>query len=254
MKHAAPRHAPRRRSPGGKGRRFRQPSSKLMMGALAGLLGFTAVASGCEDGPIGPAPATAGSAGGSGTPDGFYDIVVSSTPITYEEFVAACDERGGLVQTTTACAGNNSCKGFSYLEPTLTEHSCKGLNQCGPGYSCVVLPPDSGLTGQEIYEGVDACAAFCHAQFEPMFDPSVYTLHLRPDTLSEEEALNRFMNGPIRRLHSIIGFGVHGVNDSGNAYAHMPPHYQKYSRAEIERVAEYIRTLNIQVSIYGGGH
>lgn len=228
-----------------------EPSQALMAGALAGLLGVAPVALGCEDGPRAPAPEPTPTATETPTAvDQFYDIVVSNTPIEFDDFVTACEERGGFVQRTAACAGNNSCRGFSYIEPTLTEHSCKGLNQCGPGMSCVVLQADQGRTGQEIYEGADACASTCHAQFEPVYDPSVYTLYVRPATLTEEEALDRFENGSDDRLYSIVAFGVHGVNDDGIAYANMPPHYSKYSRAEIERVVAYIRTLTKQVQIY----
>lgn len=233
-------------------RRFRRPSSTLMIGAVAGLLGLAALAGGCEDGPVAPgaAPADTEPEPDPGAAEPSYNIVVSSTPVTYEDFVVACEERGGFVQTTAACAGNNACKGFSYIAPTLTEHSCKGLNGCGPGMSCVVLQKDQGRTGQEIYEEEGACAATCHAQFEPVYDPGIYTLYVRPDTLTEEEALDRFENGSDQRLYSTVAFGVHGLNEDGVAFANMPPHYSKYSRAEIERVVEYIRSLPKQVQIY----
>jgi hypothetical protein len=223
-----------------------------MMGAVAGLLGLAAVTGCAEDGPRPPVPPPDTTPPAPTAPAGetAYNIVVSNTPVKYEDFVEACEERGGFVQTTAACAGNNACKGFSYIEPTLTEHSCKGLNACGPGMSCVILKEDSGLTGKEIYEGPDACAATCHAQFVPVYDPSIYTLYVRPDTLTEEEALERFENGSDQRLYSTVAFGVHGVNEDGVAYANMPPHYSKYSRAEIERVVEYIRSLPKQVQIY----
>jgi hypothetical protein len=177
-------------------------------------------------------------------------ITVSTTPVTYEEFLAACKERGGFVQTTAACAGNNACKGFSYLEPTLTEHSCKGMNNCGPGMSCVVLGPDQGRTGKEIYEGEGACAATCHGQFSPIFDPGVYTLYYRNGSMTADEATAHFQTDPIQKLYSTVAFGVHGMGDDGVAFAHMPPHYLKYSRAEIERVVAYIRTLPVEPSPY----
>ncbi len=222
-----------------------------MSGALAGLLGLTFAATGCDDGPRPPAgePPATEVPGDPAAPDSStqYDIVVSTTLVTYEAFVTACEERGGFVQTTAACAGNNACRGFSYIEPTLTEHSCKGLNQCGPGMSCVVLSADSGLSGQEIYEQDGSCAATCHAQFEPVYDPSIYTLYMRTGDISPREAVDRFKNGSDKRLFSTVAFGVDGINDDGTAFAHMPPHYLKYSRAEIERVVAYIRTLPIQV-------
>jgi len=235
-----------------------------MSGALAGLLGLTMTASACEDGPIVDTPEPAPSeepvdpaAPAAAGPT--FDIVVSTTLVAFEDFVTACQERGGFVQTTAACAGNNACKGFSYIEPTLTEHSCKGLNGCGPGMSCVVLQKDSGRTGKEIYEGEGACAETCHGQFEPIYDPSIYTLYVRPDTLTLEEAEKRFKTGSAPRLYSTVAFGAHGINGDGIAFANMPPHYSKYSRAEIERVVEYIRTIPIQPVLYDisgsqGGH
>lgn len=253
MNRAAGKPARHRRSSPRRGRRFRRPSGSLMMSAAAGLLGLSAVAGGCEDGPRPPAPpvdTAPPTDPETPTPEPSYDIVVSNTPVEFDAFAKACEERGGFVQRTAACAGNNSCKGFSYIEPTLTEHSCKGLNSCGPGMSCVVLKEDSGLTGKEIYEEDGACAATCHAQFEPVYDPGVYTLYVRPNTLTEEEALDRFENGNDTRLYSTVAFGVHGINDDGVAYANMPAHYMKYSRAEIERVVAYIRSLPKQVSIY----
>jgi len=253
MKRAARQPARHRRSSHGRGRRFRRPSTSLMIGAAAGLLGLAAFAGGCEDGPLPPPAApeeTTPPDPDTPAPEPSYNIVVSNTPVEFDDFVKACEERGGFVQRTAACAGNNSCKGFSYIEPTLTEHSCKGLNACGPGMSCVVLKEDSGLTGKEIYEGDGACAATCHAQFVPVYDPGVYTLYVRPNTLTEEEALDRFENGNDTRLYSTIAFGVHGINDDGVAYANMPAHYMKYSRAEIERVVAYIRTLPKKVEIY----
>lgn len=250
----------RRRASRRKNRRPSKPSSVLMIGALAGLLGLAAGTTACtEDGPLAPAPladtddtssASATDLPSDPTEKAVYNFTVSTTPTTYEDFVAACDKRGGFVQTMAACAANNACKGFSYLEPTLTEHSCKGLNNCGPGLSCVVLQKDSGRTGKEIYEAPDACASTCHGQFVPVYDPSVYILRVRPDTVTPEEAKERFLNGSARRLYSKVAFGVHGVNDDGTAYANMPPHYEKYSRAEIERVIEYVRSIPIQVQIY----
>jgi hypothetical protein len=40
----------------------------------------------------------------------------------------------------------------------------------------------------------------------------------------------------------MVAFGTQGVHASGLAFAHMAPYHKIYSRAEIERVVEYIRT------------
>jgi mono/diheme cytochrome c family protein len=168
---------------------------------------------------------------------------VSTTPISYDEFLARCDEWGGFVQTIAVCGGNNACKGYSYLEPTLTEHSCRGMNSCGPGMSCVVLQPDGGQTGQQIYEDTGQCASMCHGS-------GGFSLLVRPGTVTLEQAKDRFLNGSRRRLESIVAFGVTGINADGVAYANMPPYHGKYSRAEILRVVAYIRTLPVTPSFY----
>jgi hypothetical protein len=258
MKRAALPTALRNRVSRRKARRFRRPSRTLLIGAVAGLLGLAVTANACID--DGPTLLPVGESDGlpdAGPPDATgpaaeaaYNITISTTPVAFEDFIVACKERGGFVQTTAACAGNNACKGFSYIEPDLTEHSCKGMNNCGPGMSCVVLPKDSGLTGKEVYEQEEACAATCHAQFEPVYDPSVYTLYVRPDTLTLDDALDRFLTGSNERLYATVAFGVHGISDNGVAYANMPPWHKKFSRAEIERVVAYIRTLAIQPTIY----
>lgn len=57
------------------------------------------------------------------------------------------------------------------------------------------------------------------------------------------QAEARFKTGARLLLLSIVAFGSHGLNDDWTAYANMPAFYGKYSRAEIERVVDYIRTL-----------
>lgn len=234
-----------------------QPSYSLLVSALSGLLGMGLAATGCTTPAEEPqtnvdmavsldfsAPADAAMAA-----DLSYNRKVSDTPVSFAEFSASCEKRGGLVQTTATCAGNNACKGLSYLDGVTTEHSCKGMNSCGPGMSCVDLPKDTGQTGQDIYKN-GTCAPTCHAQFSPKYDDGVFTLYVRPGGLSAAAAETRFKTGSRLRLTSIIGFGVHGINDDGSAYANMPGYYTKYSRAEIERVVDYIRTLKVAPKVY----
>jgi hypothetical protein len=241
-------------------RRRAAPSASLLAGALSGLLGLGVAVNGCGNGnddnppPVGNDMATPAAkdlgAPASNDLSASYKIVVSTTPITYDQFTATCRARGGLVQTTAICAGNNSCKGLSYLNGTLTEHSCAGMNGCGPGFSCVDLPADTGRTGKDIYEK-GTCAPTCHAQFTPTYDPSYYYLQVRPDTVTLAQAQDRFLNGPTERLESIIGFGTSGLNPDGTAYHTMPASYQLYSLAEIDRVIAYIRTLPVVTQYYG---
>ncbi|MCS6898962.1 MAG: cytochrome c [Myxococcales bacterium] len=238
------------------------PSSRLLASALIGLLGLSSLPA-CGEEPsdnalpneaagasgaagsadIGGDAGASGAASQGGQGQEKFSKTVSTTPITYEEFLAKCDEWGGFVQTHAVCGGNNACKGYSYLEPTLTEHSCRGMNSCGPGMSCVVLPPDGGQTGQQIYEETGACASMCHGS-------GGFALHVRPGTVTLEQAKERFLTGPRRRLESIVAFGVTGLNEDGVAQANMPPYHTKFSRAEIVRVVDYIRTLPVTASFY----
>jgi hypothetical protein len=210
-----------------------------MAGALSGL-GLSAT--GCGAGVSGP-DAGDGDAGFSRT------VSLDGGELTFDQFFTLCEQRGGLVQTTAACAGNNSCRGLSYLGGVLIEHSCKGMNGCGPGMQCVDLPTDQGRSGKAIYTQ-GTCAPTCHGQFSPSYDAGVFTLHLRPGSATPDEATARFLSGSRQRLRAIIGFGVHGIGDLGIAYASMAGSYQEYSLAETDRVIDYIRTLPVTVSEY----
>lgn len=229
------------------------PSSALLAGAFAGLLGLSALGPACTqaseatealDMATPPPPVDA-----APPEDMTYNRKISDKPVTFPEFSAICEKRGGFVQTTATCAGNNACRGISYLDGITTEHSCKGMNNCGPGMSCVDLQKDSGLSGKDVYEK-GTCAQMCHGQFSPSYDPGVFTLYVRPGGLSATQAEDRFKTGSRLRLLSIVAFGSHGVNDDGTAYANMPAFYAKYSRAEIERVVDYVRTLKIKSKTY----
>lgn len=245
------------------------PSGRLLAAALSGFLG---AAGGCaapgEPGttPAAGEPAAAsnlssgadGGAADAGSPDAFYNITVSQTgEISLQDFTTACDQRGGLVQTSATCAGINACRGFSTNGTHLIEHSCKGLSGCGPGMSCVILPADSGKTGKAIYEeqlpitGEWGCGQTCHGQFDPTYDLNHFTLYLRPGTVTPDEALQRFRTGSMDRLRSIVAFGVTNLNDNGTASSTMSGYHSYYSAAEIDRVIDYVRTLPVQVKIYG---
>jgi hypothetical protein len=231
----------------------KSPSSALLAGAFAGLVGLGTLASACTlatEASDAVDLATPTPAVDAATPeDTTYNRKISDKPVTFAEFSAICEKRGGFVQTHATCAGNNACRGISYLDGVTTEHSCKGMNHCGPGMSCVDLQKDSGLSGKDVYEK-GTCAQMCHGQFSPSYDPSVFVLYLRPGGLSATQAEERFKTGSRLRLLSIVAFGSHGVNDDGTAYANMPAFYAKYSRAEIERVVDYARTLKIKSKTY----
>jgi hypothetical protein len=207
-----------------------------MAGALSGL---GLAASGCGS-TVGGEDAGA---------DAGFSRVLSTTELTFEEFFAKCEQRGGLMQTTAACAGNNACRGLSYLGGTLVEHSCKAMNGCGPGMQCVDLPADQGRSGMDLYRG-GTCASNCHGQFSPSYDAGVFTLYVTPGTVTLDEAAARFHSGSKQRLRAIIGFGVHGIGDNGLAYANMPAFYTEYSVAELDRVIDHIRALPLVTHYY----
>jgi len=235
------------------------PSNPLLAAALAGLIG-AGVAAGCSsDSPRGNIDSsgtggasaredTGGSSGhdhdhatGGAAPAadaGTYINVVSTDPIAFADFVKLCDDRGGFTQTNAHCAGSNLCKGISYMEDgtTLFDHSCQGLNSC-MGYSCIDTPEDSGLSGQDIYE-FGPCGG-CHFKEA---DPSTYVIFYPPGE-SEDAAVDAFGKATPKRLANIVAFGTQGVNDDGIQFSNMPSYRKQYSRAEIERVVEYVRGL-----------
>jgi hypothetical protein len=45
------------------------------------------------------------------------------------------------------------------------------------------------------------------------------------------------------RLESIIGYGTKGFHNDTLPFSNMPAYYQKYSLAEIRRVAEHVQGL-----------
>jgi hypothetical protein len=183
--------------------------------------------------------------GGGGAPD---DKIISETEgdRTFADVEAECDARGGFVQITAACAGMNSCAGFSYgdWDPGVTtEHSCAGVNGCN-GISCVILPEDSGKSGQEVYEealletGPRSCSN-CHAIWnDDGPDMAKFKLWVLPE--STRTAENWLEMTPEKQAR-IVAFGKRGMYDDGISYANMQAYHKIYSRAEIERVVDYIR-------------
>ncbi len=194
-----------------------------------------------------------GTAGSGGTGGGEPTKIISETEgnKTFAELKAECDKRGGFTQVHAACAGVNGCAGFSYgdWDPgVLTEHSCAGVNGCN-GISCVVLPEDSGKTGKQVYEeplpetGPRSCSN-CHAVWnDDGPDMKKFKLYLLPG--SPRNASN-WLDFPAGAQARIIAFGKHGLFDDGSAYSNMAAYHKLYSKAEIERAVEHIRT-NLEV-------
>jgi len=249
-----------------------KPSKALMSAALCGLLTLSAAAACSDDANKGVPPGPSNEAGAAGQtqaagaggeagaeqpseggalgsdPDTYNNVISDGVEITAEDFQKLCDDRDGWAYVTAFCAGAGMCKGLSLLDTTLTDHSCKGLNSCG-GAGCVVLPKDSGLTGKEIY--VDGPCGGCHGDWSDSANPKfdIYNVVHGPD-LTGEAALERFKNSSMQRLMSIVVFGTQGLHPDGTPYSNMPAYYQKYSRAELERVVKYVRSLPIQSEQY----
>lgn len=169
------------------------------------------------------------------------DSIVSDEEMTFAKFSKLCEERSGFIQTHAACVGNNSCKGISYnnFNLTLSEHTCKGLNSCS-GMSCVVPATDEGRTGEEVYK---VTCSECHGA--PNF-----TYYVPPGTDLDAAEAN-FLKRPKKAQVTRVAFGVTGINENGTAAANMPAHFTRYSRGEIERAVDHVRTLNIIAEEYG---
>lgn len=244
------------------------PSSVLLAAAMMGLLGGACDRSPPQSEPDPPSCPSAGTGGAAGQPSTGGSTSSSSTGTgavagsggeptkvisevegnkTFAEVKTECDKRGGYTQVSAACAGVNSCAGFSYgdWDPGVTmEHSCAGVNGCN-GISCVVLPKDSGKSGKEIYEevlpesGPRQCNN-CHAVWnDDGPDVTKFKLYLLPG--SPRNASN-WLDFPAASQARIVAFGKKGQLDDGTSYSNMSAYHTLYSRAEIERVVEYIRT------------
>jgi mono/diheme cytochrome c family protein len=168
--------------------------------------------------------------------------------MTLAKFTADCAEKAGIVQLHASCAGSNSCKGLSFSYGTLLEHTCRGLNTCA-GMSCVVLPQDANLTGAEILEGKrgetkvgsETQCSFCHGEGKTEFSLPI-------DPSADAAAAKSAFEGKSKAaLITAVAFGIHGQKSDGTAFANMPGFYKFYSRAEIVRVVDHIKTLPVTV-------
>ncbi|WNG20872.1 c-type cytochrome [Cystobacter fuscus] len=217
-----------------------RPSRKLLLAAVAGLMGLGSAGCGQPDEP----PPSQGEP--DPEPQGAHVVSRSTVEggLTFERFSADCEQRGGFVQTHAVCSGNNSCKGVSYnrFDYSLIEHTCKAINSCG-GMSCVELPADSGKTGEEVYK--NSCGPVCHSHT----NTTAFVYYVAPGTNSDT-ARQQFLSRSRLYQQSIVAFGIHGVNADGVLSANMPAFHAKYSRKEIERVIDYVRQLELEVEAY----
>lgn len=266
------------------------PSKTLLNGALAGLLGVSAMGCGEETAAMEPDPMGNDAASmmcecpavalDAGVPDAMMSIPTTDTapaPVptgpmvtketegnrTFAEINATCDTAGGYTQVHAACAGVNACAGFAYgdWDPGVTtEHTCAGVNGCN-GISCVVLPKDEGRSGKAIYEaklpetGPRACTN-CHAGYDAAtsaIDATKFKVYFMPGE-STSPGGRTIANWKEKRSVSeqsrMVAFGSTGRLPDGSAFAHMSAYHKLFSRAEIERTVEYVRTLQpVEVAI-----
>jgi hypothetical protein len=161
--------------------------------------------------------------------------------MTVERFIDDCDALNGFVQFHATCAGVNSCRGLSFnrFSNELMEHTCRAVNSCG-GYSCVVAPEDSGRTGAEVY--AIGCTG-CHGD-------STFGLFV-PEGSDLAAAEASFLDRPVAVQVARVAFGIQGTYDpAGFSYASMPAFHERFSRAEIERAVEHVRTMPLAASEY----
>jgi hypothetical protein len=241
----------------------REPSSRVWASALAGLLGVGGAACGDEHHHVDPdpdpidAPAVdaATDAGIDAPTDATPSKIISETVVqhSFAELRAMCDQRGGYIEIYASCSGSNTCAGFSYGDwgdgATLIEHSCNAVSGCN-GLGCVVLPADSGMSALDILEAelpdtegvAQRSCNYCHAEWSEdfsTFDATKFKVHVVPGS---GRTLATWLERTPEQMARIIAFGSHGQYADGTQYSHMQGYYKMYSRAEIERVVDYVRT------------
>ena len=230
--------------------------SSLAQLALGGLIGLTA----CSDSKNGsePDPDQLVDAAVSNTPDAAaeqpdaaspYEVISEEqTTQSFAELTTECDNRGGYIQIHAACGGVNSCSGFSvgdWNPDVKSEHTCAGLNGCN-GLSCVELPADSNKSASDILSeqlpaGGPAPCMNCHAEWTSDGpDTSVFKVYVWPGS---GRTLDNWLDRSAEEQARVMAFGSYGTLPEGKAYANMLGYHKLYSRAEVERVITYIRTV-----------
>ena len=220
-------------------------SACLISAALAGILSVGAVACGTKKSST-PAPTQSS--------DSSAPTITSTTDspnMNLSTFSDQCKTRGGLVETLASCSGASTCKGISFNAGSkqLVEHTCAGGNTCG-GYSCVTLPSDGGGKGSDVYA---AKCAGCHSydMKTSANNPTLFNVYFpkaatdAATTTAGETAVKTFTTRSQPYHVSLVAFGTRGQNADGTEFSNMPQYYQKLSRAEIERVVEYIHSSSL---------
>ncbi|MFO0739797.1 MAG: c-type cytochrome [Labilithrix sp.] len=179
----------------------------------------------------------------AGFDSGLYNnALLVDAGFTKSEMEDICKKRGGFVYVNAACAGGAMCKGLSFHSDTLWEHSCRGQNSTCSGIGCVDTPADTGKTGKQIFE--DGPCANCHADWSSgTADMTKYAVFYYPPDKTATEAVDEFKALSDAELQAKVAWGANGIHANGLPYQNMDAYYRKYSRAEIERVAAHVKTL-----------
>lgn len=250
------------------------PSTALVAAALTGLMGIAGAAA-CGDDDVNSDPGQrpdggnaqpdgacvtppAGDAGDAGADadGGTYNVpILVDAGFTLADMEKACETRQGWLYVNAACAGGAMCKGLSFHKDTLWDHSCRGQNSTCSGVGCVDMPPDTGKTGKQVYE--DGPCGSCHADWSTgTADFSKYAVFYFPQDKSESQALADFAGLTNKQLEAKVAWGANGVHKDGTPYHNMDAYFRKYSRAEVKRVAEHLKTLTAfpnTMEIFGAG-
>ncbi|MEQ1504824.1 MAG: c-type cytochrome [Myxococcota bacterium] len=183
--------------------------------------------------------------------DGPTILTEYAGPRTFEEFVRLCDQsamldgsaRPGVVEMHASCSGVNACRGMSYgdwgEDAILTDHGCRAMNWC-VGWSCVETGPGLNTPVEEMYA---TNCAYCHNWVEGDENPAPAFKVMVPPGQDPAAVLAAFPTLPDERLRSAIAFGKAGITSSGHAYANMPTFVKRMSRAEIDTMVAYVRSL-----------
>jgi Putative metal-binding motif len=174
--------------------------------------------------------------------------------VSIAEFAEACkksaklvgDANPGLVQLHASCSATNSCRGMVYQSwNEIYEHTCRGVNLCA-GWSCVETADDEQRSGEESFEA--GSCGHCHSAHDADDEivPGVFNVQI-PLGEDEVEFVSEFWTSRTdEHLRSVIGFGVAGVTEEGQAYSNMPGAHRALSLSEIDSLIKYLRTLKLE--------
>jgi hypothetical protein len=194
------------------------------------------------------------------------EISTEDVQHTHAELAAMCDQRNGYLEVHGSCSGVNSCQGFFYgdweADSQLVEHTCSGVNGCA-GLSCLVPAREDStgdMTGEEIMKlddewyteragayGPKACRT-CHVVSEFNEDKQDYDydytklkIPVMPNT--GRNASNWLERSPLYQ-ENLITFGARGMTEDGTRYSNMVSYAKLFSKEEIKRVVEYMRSFD----------